>query len=174
DEDEDQLLRTEVSRLGGEGHIARIEAWSNSTFPLDSLMGSSAVAAIAESLDEQPEANRLFQLVLLTPGVFAQGWLPDCVEGEQLRANSKNFGALLSAVVGKPVSVGGWDRVSGLPKRMYRGVPAGAVYLFRAEPGVTGQEILKAFHGKPLHTKVPQGAFYQDLGYGWAVVGRSR
>ena len=88
------------------------------------------------------EGEGFFKFYLTTPAIFEKGWIPDFLEKKngKLRGTlclEKEDGekvevevSLKGAVIGKPIYVGGWDMVAGIPKPMFRAVPAGSVYLF--------------------------------------------
>lgn len=96
---------------------------------------------------ERVAQEKRFRLVLTTPAVFAQGWLPPGCrqesgswvwEYEGLRAH------LVSASIKRHEVVSGWDLASQRPKEARRVVPAGSVYWFeRLEGGMdTLQRVL--------------------------------
>lgn len=68
-------------------------------------------------------AERRFRLLLLTPGLFAEGWKPTDVPGK-----------LVAASINRAETVSGWDLAAndkgGAPKRAQRVAPAGSVYWF--------------------------------------------
>ncbi len=81
-------------------------------------------------------SDKKFKLVLLTPAVFKQGWLPDGIDsktGEGLINNAKL--KMTGACIGKPIGIGGFDIVKGMPKPMKKAVPAGSVYYFELKDG---------------------------------------
>lgn len=57
-------------------------------------------------------------IVLISPGLFQKGWIPDTLPREQLR----------SAAVAGPFAVSGWDLARGGPKATRFGVEAGSAY----------------------------------------------
>lgn len=61
---------------------------------------------------------RSYRLVLLTPGLFKEGYRPENPPG----------GRIVAAVVPRPQVVSGWDMALGGPKPTRRAVPAGSVY----------------------------------------------
>ena len=75
-----------------------------------------------------------FRLVLATPAVFAQGWLPNGVSRDAPGAywlNGDGFrGRLVCAAVPRHEVVSGWDLAAWQPKTAQRVVPAGSVYWF--------------------------------------------
>jgi CRISPR-associated protein Cmr3 len=89
--------------MGGESHIGRYQ--------------------MVDYTPPKPSALRgRVKIVLLTPAYFVSGWQP---------ASWSAFGEkaqLVSAVIGKPQPVGGWDLHRGDHKPMVNYVPAGSVY----------------------------------------------
>jgi CRISPR-associated protein Cmr3 len=75
-----------------------------------------------------------FRVVLATPAVFRDGWLPDgCVREADgsVWLRGAGFGArLVCASVGRHGVVSGWDIAARRPKDAQRVVPAGSVYWF--------------------------------------------
>jgi len=87
-------------------------------------------------IDNQPIKEKIskekhFKLILLTPAVFEQGWLPDGID-ENIKEGIINGikVKMTAACVGKPIGIGGFDIVKGMPKVMNKAVPAGSVYYF--------------------------------------------
>ena len=97
-----------------------------------------ALWSYPEGLPQKYTAGETFRLVLATPAIFAQGWLPGWLsigglEGEFPGTRAKV--QLLSAVTGRWQAVSGWDCGKGEHKPMRRAVPAGSVYFFRVLEG---------------------------------------
>lgn len=87
-------------------------------------------------------ANKRFRLVLLSPGLFSQGWLPEGVVQEdglyQLRG--AGFTARLAcAAIGRREVVSGWDLHGWKPKPAQAAAPAGSVYWFDEFKGDVGK-----------------------------------
>ncbi|MDY0072350.1 MAG: type III-B CRISPR module-associated protein Cmr3 [Thauera sp.] len=116
---------TGLLRLGGDGRAAHIESaaiqWPEPNY-----------AAIAE--------QGRCRLVLISPGLFAQGWLPNgCTqEGNALRFDLHGVKArLVAASVARSEVVSGWDLARWQPKPAQRLAPSGSVYWLedlQAEP----------------------------------------
>ena len=111
-------VRTELSvrvgweHLGGESRVVR---WSSldAEFPACPTVVKDAI-----------KQHKLCRLILLTPAVFADGYLP---AGRQF-----SFGGVRATVVAAAVNryqtVSGWDYDKQLPKPTRRLAPAGSVY----------------------------------------------
>ena len=91
-----------LMRFGGEGKVVSVEA-STSLFRWPRV---------------QRAANRGRTLLLITPAAL-KGWRPEGLK-------------LISAAVGKPRAVSGWDMARGAPKSNRFMVPAGSVYFVAA------------------------------------------
>jgi CRISPR-associated protein Cmr3 len=112
------LPETGMLRLGGDGRSARYRR-------LDYQPPAPPLAAIARS--------GRFRLVLATPGLFADGWLPPgvCRDGADYRwAVGDCTARLVCAAVPRREVVSGWDLLAWRPKDAERVAPAGSVYWF--------------------------------------------
>jgi len=92
---------------------------------------------------------KLIRMILATPAIFSQGWLPGWIDTTTLTgtppcAPENNEGKiclrLVSACVErwKPLSGFSLEKGKEGPKPLRRVVPAGSVYFFRSESGDTG------------------------------------
>jgi len=121
-----------ILRLGGDGRAAEVEA-------------------CALELPDPPwsdiERTGRFRLVLMTPGIFPDGWLP---AGTRRRGADwggadasaplrwELFGVraeLVSACVPRAQVVSGWDLARQRPKSAVQAAPVGSVYWFEAMEG---------------------------------------
>ncbi len=100
-----RLPETGFLRLGGDGRAAAMAAMPTPAWP-------SPLEAIRQT--------RRFKLVLLTPGLFPDGWRPPVPE--DLKAK------LVCAAVPRFEVISGWDLANRTPKAAERVTPAGAVY----------------------------------------------
>lgn len=115
---EDQRLASpQPALLGGEARLSFLAPGPEAAWP-----------AFPEGL--QPTCRRL-RVVLVTPGVFAQGFVP---------AGTALGGAkIVAAAVDRPQHISGWDFTKprgGAPKRSRRMAPAGSVYWVELPPDV--------------------------------------
>lgn len=151
-------------RLGAEGRIA---TWDLSPSEL--------------KLPDLPKASgaKGLLLVLLTPALFENGWLPDGFE-----AQTDEHGALtwlgtingvalrlISAVVGKPTREGGWDMAKHRPREVISCAPAGSCYFCEV---VQGSEVVQNSFDLDVALKKLQGQQIgqeQALGRGELAVG---
>lgn len=97
--------------------------------------GRGAVAHTATLAFPEPDWTRIekegrFRLLLLTPGLFAEGWKPAGIPAE-----------LVAACVNRFDTISGWDMAAnkhgGKPKAAQRVAPAGSVYWFENFTGDT-------------------------------------
>ncbi len=111
-------------RLGGDGRGAVIESCEGVELP----------NGVGEPKDEWDD----FRMVLITSGVFPEGWLPPgCrFEGEGVVLEFNGVKAQLMAVaMGRYEVISGWDLANHKPKPARKVVPAGSVYWFTCLEG---------------------------------------
>jgi CRISPR-associated protein Cmr3 len=153
------LPTTGLVRLGGDGRMARLSAWS-----VPEPDWSPVRDAIA--------TTGRFRWVLQTPAIFRGGWQPESVhqEGAPLVYRRNGVAArLVSAAVGSPELAGGWDLVRGAPKPFRRMVPAGSVYWFELLEGKP-EGVWELFHNRSVSDeKAKEGFGLVQLG-GWDYV----
>jgi len=122
----DHLGQEGMLRLGGDGRSARYE---RVTFDPPAIPRERCVT------------GGRFRLILLTPGIFEQGWIPDGIErsGDSLLLRTSDFSArLVCAALPRHEVVSGWNLLAWAPKPALRSVPAGSVYWFddfQGDPG---------------------------------------
>lgn len=98
------------------------------------------------------------KVVLLTPAYFSEGWQPQ--NGDW--SGWVGQGKLVSAVIGKPLAISGWDVANNRPKPLRHYVPAGSVYYFENA----------TWQNNPF-TESPQGeAQFSQMGFGCVGVGK--
>lgn len=94
-----------------------------------------------ECPDKFPDIDGNLRLVLASPAMFNNGWLPDWIDAGTLRGTIPGTKAevkLVSAVTERWQPVTGWSYENSEAKRhkpMKRAVPAGSVYFFRIMNG---------------------------------------
>ncbi len=108
--------------FGGEARGSRCTAW-----PLPPEQPP-------DGLREQVASSGRVKLVLATPALFRQGWLPAWIDQATLRTTEPYSGLrLVSAAVPRAEAIGGFDLVKRIPRPMRPAVPAGSVYFFSEE-----------------------------------------
>ncbi|HWP91855.1 MAG TPA: type III-B CRISPR module-associated protein Cmr3 [Thermodesulfobacteriota bacterium] len=116
-----------------------------------------------DAIKKKVRETRKFKLYLLSHAIFEKGWIADWMHtGEKDGLTFK----LISACVGKPVSVGGFDIVENRPKPMKKAVPAGSVYFFELLEGNV-DELFKAFQFKSISDEKQKEGFGITLVGGW-------
>lgn len=137
-------------KLGGEGRAVSYEIFSSENFDLSFQIKDN---------------YEFFKLYLLTPAIFKNGWLPEWIDEKTLVGDYQGLKLkLLTASIGKTISVGGFDMKARKPKPMHKAVPSGSVYYFELMEG----EIKTAF--KLLNQKAISD-YYPEQGFGIAYVG---
>lgn len=79
------------------------------------------------------EQNKKFKLLLTSPAMFSEGWVPDNVKikGSDYILSYKNCKAkLVCASIKGYETLSGWNMVKKMPKTAVKTVPAGSVYWF--------------------------------------------
>ena len=145
-------------RLCAEGRIATWELSSTDLKlpPLSKAKGSKGL-----------------MLVLLTPALFENGWLPDGFEAQTDEQGSLTWVGtvngvvlrLISAVVGKPTREGGWDMAKHRPREVISCAPAGSCYFCEVVQGGLALDVAQ----KRLQNQ--QIGQQQELGRGELAVG---
>ena len=106
------LRKEGVLKLGGEGKTVR---YHTSKFQLPDTR---------ETVIKRIKETGIIKIYFATPAIFAKGWVPD----EKITNGPDYKLELITASIGSPVSIGGWDMGKSGHKTMVRGVPAGSVY----------------------------------------------
>lgn len=104
-------------RLGGDGRSAHYRKVDFTAPKISNALGNKA----------------RFRLLLQTPALFSQGWLPEGVNEQNgsLQLQCDGFSARLAcAALGRRETVSGWDLYQWKPKPAQATVPAGSVYWF--------------------------------------------
>jgi CRISPR-associated protein Cmr3 len=94
--------------------------------------------------------GKYFKLCLSTPTIFENGWLPSWLDEKTFTGKFNSLKLkLLTAVIGKYTSIGGFDMKRRSPKPMYKVVPTGSVYYFEIQNG-TQQDVIDTFHQQSI------------------------
>lgn len=119
---------------------------------LDSVPSPLPSRAVLESVLLKRSRCTIY---LATPALFAAGWIPPPLPGL----------TLVSAAVGHPRAVGGWDLASARPRRSRLAAPAGTVYFFEGMPKEGWPMFLDRMHfGASVGER-------SEAGFGVTVVG---
>jgi len=101
-----------------------------------------------------------FKLYLLTPAIFDKGYISSWMEdGKYNELDLK----LVSMSIEKPRNLSGFDLKAGKPKKLYKIVPEGSVFVFKTDKPV--KDIINTFHLKSISDE------YKNQGFGITLVG---
>lgn len=150
EESEQYKNLTKFIKLGAEGKIAKI-AQVDFSYNLNKDVSST---------------SKYFKLYLQTPSFFKKGWLPSWIdENSFIGVYNELELKLITAFIGKHLSLGGFDILKKVPKPMRRAVPAGSVYYFEILNG-DFERVKNIFDNKSI------SEYNTDkLGYGLTLVG---
>lgn len=141
---------TKFIKLGAEGKIAKLSEQKDIYNPI--LVKNSE--------------GKEFKLYLKTPAFFESGWLPSWINKETLVGEKEGIKIkLITAFIGKPISIGGFDMYNKVPKPMRKAVPSGSVYYFEILKG-SFKEVVDLFNNKSISEYDSQ-----KYGYGISMVG---
>jgi CRISPR-associated protein Cmr3 len=119
------------------------------------------------------ESVSAIRMILATPAIFSNGWLPDWIAPEEMEGNIPGLDTnirvkLVSAVTGRWEPISGWsyEKKSRGVKPLHRMVPAGSVYFFK----ILGESIDGAVL-KELWLRSVCGGQYKNDGFGAALWG---
>ncbi|MCL0062573.1 type III-B CRISPR module-associated protein Cmr3 [Peptococcaceae bacterium] len=115
--EEGKLYRVDMKRLKDLSIVVEFEGVE---LPNDGLLklGGEGKAVYYEKTDEDlnisfpdfSDGEKYFKLVLITPAIFTKGWLPSWIHKDSLEGEHNGIKLkLLTAAIGKPVYVGGFD-----------------------------------------------------------------
>lgn len=124
-----QPLDNVVLKLGGEGKTAKVEDLQNFKMPEN----------------KENQETEYFKVYFQNPVIWKSG---DGLEEMQSLPNCE----LLTACIGKPLHIGGWDYKERKPKTMRKAVPAGSVYLLKGDMTKAGNEIERIIKVQNLNT----------------------
>lgn len=144
-----------LMKLGGEGKAASYKKYKDKR-------------ALSVDFPKFKENSKHFKIVLTTPAIFKNGWLPEWIDEKTLIGEYKGLKLkLLTAAIGKPIHIGGFNIKAREPKPMYKAVPAGSVYYFELVDG-NKKEVKEAFHKKAISDI----DIYSKQGFGISCIGK--
>jgi len=113
-----QLPDSGIMRLGGDHRSVR-------------YFKSSWEGMDTKTIRNKISRDKHFKLVLITPSIFKNGWLPGSIDRSTFEGDINGIKVkMVGAWIGKAVGIGGFDIVKGMPKVMKKAVPAGSIYYF--------------------------------------------
>ena len=146
-----EIADSGVLKLGGEAKGARYEKYDGSFEVTSGLDGD------------------IFKIVLLTPAIFSQGWIPDFIDPSTMKGKEMHV-RLVAAAIGRSQYIGGWDMKENLPKPMKRAVPAGSVYFFELLDKADAKRVMERFSLRSIVEDVS----LQKEGYGICAVAKAQ
>ncbi|MCI0536095.1 MAG: type III-B CRISPR module-associated protein Cmr3 [Verrucomicrobiales bacterium] len=164
DNEAERLARLPFLLLGGERRLARLWPGRDTALP---------EAPIAAS-----DGPCLLKWVLVTPAVFAHGWLPGwCKDSSPQQRPAGEVclqlpgrARLVAACLGKSVAFAGWDAVDGTPKETRLAVPAGSVYYFLCDSPSTAKALIAKLHcDLNSADSGPRSDFFGEKGFGFGL-----
>lgn len=156
-----------ILKFGGEGKsfaYRDTNQWPNFLKPVDNLDTNSRDHHL-EAIKTSIESTGKFKLYFATPTIFKNGWLPswlneDTFSGEYPAGQASPMRLkLVTAAIGKPITVGGWSMAKDGAKQSYRAVPAGSVYYFELMDRSRTDDLITAFHYKNVSDKRSKEGF---------------
>ena len=149
-------------KLGGEG---KSFVYGHGNFDINLL------SSHLESVKTAIQSTGRFKLYFATPTIFQHGWLPSWLDSDTLSGEypmgdtSPILLKLITAAVGKPIPIGGWNMAKGEAKPTHRAVPAGSVYYFELSDRNRIDDLIAAFHYKNISDE------RSEEGFGLALIG---
>ena len=138
--------------------------WPNFLKPVDNC-NTNSPSDYLRAIKESIQSTGKFKLYFATPSIFKNGWLPSWLDCDTFSGKyppgqlSPIHLKLVTAAVGKPVTVGGWNMAKGEARRTYRAVPAGSVYYFELTDRNQVDDLIAAFHYQNISDKRSEEGF---------------
>jgi CRISPR-associated protein Cmr3 len=175
----------------GEWAIAAEVTWPDAQFGATATLGSdrrlARVAAIDRAAFDPPPALATasaadspgLRLLVVTPTIFARGWLPDglVARGDEYRGHLAGIASevvLRAAITPRPVAISGWDMAAAAPRATDLAVAPGSVYfLQRADGGGFTAADVRGLWLAALGRRTADG-FGRVVAAPWTTASRSR
>ena len=156
-----ELPANGLLKLGGEG---KSFTYKRSCHTPDPLATEDDIAALKEAI----RSLGAFKLYFATPAIFNHGWLPKWIDKNTYKTQYQSLSfELITAAVGKPISIGGWNMEKNMPKPTRQAIPAGSVYYFEISDDSCVDTIVNTFHYKNISD------YQAKEGFGLCFVGVS-
>lgn len=137
-----QTLQTDLATFGGERRLSYIKP-----------------VGIQASLQQAPQdlAEKInqaggFSMVMLSPSIFAQGYLPDWIDAQTFKGTLPNTDVhlqLKAVAIDRWLAVSGWDSIVWKPKATRKAVSAGSMYWFELLSPIS-QSVVQQLWTAPL------------------------
>jgi len=159
--EEKKLEELEFLLLGGERRLARIHREKSAPPSLPALPAIKDVSGPV-----------LLKWILVTPAVFANGWLPGWCrdtqgnrpDGEVCLKLDEGRAHLVATALGRLQAFAGWDTLESRAKPTLLAVPAGSVYYFLCDNPATARELATLLHWRP------RSDAFGEKGFGYGLV----
>lgn len=149
-----------ILKLGHDGRAFSYEKTAEANF--DFL--ADKINTIKVNIDSAKQ----FKLLFTSPALLKNGWLPGGVKASDCVWNTGSVSIeIKSAVLGKPMRVGGWDMKKQGPKPMRKAVPPGSVYYCELKDG-TAEDLFAALFDKNISDA---GGDLAQQGFGHTLIG---
>lgn len=150
-----QDLDNDLATFGGERRLSYFKSLKEYSFLPQSQ--------ILDNINQQGG----FCITLMTPAIFAQGYLPKWIEQKTMIGTLPSGASvkLVAAAVERYQAVSGWDSVKWQPKATRKAVSAGAMYWFELQDSKLDEQDLVF-----LHSPLSDDEFDKADGFGMAIV----
>ncbi|MCF6183089.1 MAG: type III-B CRISPR module-associated protein Cmr3 [Bacteroidales bacterium] len=148
-------FKKDIIKLGAEGKLAKIKV-----LPEDDTN--------SKKLPKLNEKLKRFKIVLISPAYFENGYLPSWISDDLIATYNGYKLKLLNAIIGKPISQGGFDMKARKPKPMVRLVPSGSVFYFEVENEINPYDIFNKLSISDNHSIIN----FQKQGYGHFIIAK--
>jgi CRISPR-associated protein Cmr3 len=157
------LYRVDMKRPAGIDFIVGFEGIELAEKGLIRLGGEGKAVSYETITDERniylSQIEDEFVMYLSSPSVFENGWIPSFIDVVNMMGDIAPglTVKLASAIVNRPLMIGGFDMDKNEAKPMLKAVPAGSVYFFDIIKGDPG--ILQDMQGKSVSDKRAKEGF---------------
>jgi len=121
-----------------------------------------------DDLIQAIENTGIARIILLTPAVWDAGTRPSCWDPvtDELIIGAQRY-PVLTAAIGRPMLIGGWDIANNRPKPRQNAVPAGTVLYLKVEKN-TAANLVKYLHEQNFSDQLT----HEGYGYTWVGCGQ--
>lgn len=127
---------------------------------------------LVTTIEASISKSQRFKLYIATPAIFSRGWLPARIDpATGYKGNLNGIPVrLVSAVVGRPIPIGGWELRPGdadreRPRPIQRAVPAGSIYWF--ETDAKPESVIEKLHFQCISDSDND----RKIGFGLSLIG---
>lgn len=168
------IAHKEGSLLNFENQYGKLGSESRGVY-FEKAQNNLTELTLENSFYKQIVQKGKFKLILLSHGIFEQGWLPFSFnEKEGLSTNFKSQTIklkLLFATCDKPLKISGFSQIKKGVKKQVSAVPAGSVYYFTIAEKQGNEDVIVKWLKSLDNHRIPNG-MYSDMGYNHVVFGK--